>query len=425
MSILEMGTVPQITKLTNGLRVATMKIKGDFSTLGYWVKSGSLYETAENNGVSHYLEHIIFKGSDRFSEQQLTDIADRKGINIMASTSRATTNFYSQVTNDCAGLATEILSDMVLNPKLLDSAIENERPTILQEGNEVAHDLNEVLWDSFHKTAYPQSSAGRPILGSTKNIMTLTGKQIKEHHKKFFDRDNMYFVAATELPHEQVCEMVEKATKFLKPRAERPKNEILPSDDSIWSQKFVSDSCVLGCGLFKDEAMVALGFETAPLVSRDFSISLIFKSVFAEKRFCRFASSPLIKDPTLFDIHSRLVPYANSSLFIVFGQTTADDILKSSQSMIKSMSDIVADDKVAEMAKLNAKFSFGFQMVSPLVVADETGMNLLLRGRMKPLNEWYKEIDSITQDELEEHYFKYFYNKVPSIVAIVPPNLMM
>ena len=424
MSILSLDTVPQITKLANGLRVATMKIKGDFSALGYWVKSGSLYETPENNGVSHYLEHIIFKGTDRFSEQQLTDFADTKGINIMASTSRATTNFYSQVPNESASIATEIISDMVFNPKILDSAVENERETILQEDFEVSHDLNEVLWDSLHKTTYPTTSAGRPILGSHKNIKTLTAQQIRAHHQKFFDRDNMYFIAATEIPHEKVCEMVEKATSFLKPK---PKNEtssqtILPSDNSLWKQTFEPHENMFACNIFKDEALVAMGLESAPLCTRDFELALIFKSVFSEKNFCRFSSSPLFNNSSVVTAHAQLVPYANSSLLSFYGQTKASTYVDWCFSILKSLRSVVEDKNVAEVAKLSAKFSFGFQMVSPKVVADETGMNLLLRGRMKSLSEWYRDIGSITHEELHQYYEKYLSNKIPSIVIIAPPE---
>ena len=75
------------------------------------------------------------------------------------------------------------------------------------------------------------------------------------------------------------------------------------------------------------------------------------------------------------------------------------------------------------MAKLSAKFSFQFHMISPSTIADETGMNLLLRGRMKPLQEWYDEIDATTDEDLFEYYNKYIAQKMPSIVIIGPPSL--
>ena len=421
MSLIELNTIPKISKLSNGLRVATMKISGDFSAVGYWVKSGSLYETAENNGVSHYLEHIIFKGTDRFSEQQLTDFADRKGINLMASTSRSTTNFYSQVPNESMALATEIVSDMIFNPKMLDSSVENERETILMEDYEVSHDLNEVLWDAIHRVTFPNTSAGRPILGSHDNIKTMTTKQIRDHHKNFFDRDNMYFIAATEMPHEKVCEMVEKATAFLKPQPEKPPGSLLPSDNSFWTQKFEPSENHLACNVFKDTALVGMALPAAPLCTRDYTLALIFKSVVSERNFCRFTSSPLFRNPAITSAHSQLIPYANTSILSFYGQTKDNTYVDWCFDIIKNLRNVFEDKTVAETAKLNAKFSFAFQMVSPKVVADETGMNLLLRGRMKPLQEWFDEIDSITDDELAQFYDKYFSNVVPSIVVIGPP----
>ena len=99
MSILPLKAIPKISTLSNGLRVATIPIQSDISTIGIWVKSGSIYENKENNGVSHYLEHIIFRGNDTYPQSRLEEITDLYGINIKAQTTRTTTSFSAEISN--------------------------------------------------------------------------------------------------------------------------------------------------------------------------------------------------------------------------------------------------------------------------------------------------------------------------------------
>ena len=419
MSILELNASPKVTKLSNGLRVATMKIKSDISTFGYWVKSGSMYETPENNGVSHYLEHILFRGNDKYSESALERLADSKGINLLASTSRATTNFFATVSNETAGLATEVLSEIILNPDIKEIKVENERETILTEEYDVSHDLNEMLFEKLFETAFPKTSCGFPILGPSKNIKTITAEMLRQHHKDYFNIDNMYFVAATPIPHEEVCEMVERATKFVKkPNEER---KIKPSDDKFWPQEFVSQSRTYTCSFFDNESMVGLMFKFPKVGDPDFVPSQLFRCAFGDTYANEFSSSPLFKNPIIHYGSTTYAPCNNMGTLLFLGKSPADKEVDWINIVNQNMTKIITDKETFNMAKLASKYQFVFGLTSPKVIADEVGINLLLQGKMKTINQWSEELNKVTQQSLIPFYEKYHNNGSLAAINFAPP----
>ena len=230
MSILPFKSIPKISTLSNGLRVATIPVQSEISTIGIWVKSGSIYENAHNNGVSHYLEHILFRGNNLYPQSKLEEITDLYGINITAQTTRTTTSFSAEISNQNLDIATKLISQIVFNPKIEDRAVENERLTILMEEKEVSRNYDEVIWDNLHLNVYPDSPVRFPILGSHSNIKMISAQMIQDQYKKFYNPSNCIFLCATKLEHEHCCESIQKATSFIK---KQPPLNIAEIDDKL------------------------------------------------------------------------------------------------------------------------------------------------------------------------------------------------
>ena len=128
------------------------------------------YETARNNGVAHFLEHMAFKGTTTRDARALETEVENMGGHLNAYTSREQTVFYAKCLTEDVGRSVEILSDILLNSKLGEQEIERERHVILREMQEVEMDLQEVVFDHLHATAYQGTPLARTILGPTKNI---------------------------------------------------------------------------------------------------------------------------------------------------------------------------------------------------------------------------------------------------------------
>lgn len=160
----------EVTTLPNGLRVASEGAHGETATVGVWIGAGSRYETAENNGAAHFLEHMAFKGTAKRTQQQLELEIENMGGHLNAYTSREQTVYYAKVFKKDVPRALDILSDILQNSKLDEQAIERERDVILREMEEVNKQFEEVIFDRLHETAYMGNGLGRTILGPIENV---------------------------------------------------------------------------------------------------------------------------------------------------------------------------------------------------------------------------------------------------------------
>lgn len=159
-----------VTKLDNGLRVASEDSGAPTATVGLWIDAGSRYENEKNNGVAHFLEHMAFKGTDKRSQTDLELEIENLGAHLNAYTSREQTVFYAKCLKGDVPKALEILADIIQNSKLGEAEIERERGVILREMQEVETNLQEVVFDHLHSIAYQGTPLGRTILGPTENI---------------------------------------------------------------------------------------------------------------------------------------------------------------------------------------------------------------------------------------------------------------
>lgn len=142
--------------------------------MGVWIDAGSRYETAANNGVAHFLEHISFKGTQKRTQQQLEVEIENMGGHLNAYTSREQTVYYARVFKNDVPQAMEILSDILTNSLMDKDAIERERDVILREMVEVNKVYEEQILDHLHETAFMGTGLGRTILGPEENIKRLT-----------------------------------------------------------------------------------------------------------------------------------------------------------------------------------------------------------------------------------------------------------
>ncbi|KAJ5975969.1 hypothetical protein N7481_009676 [Penicillium waksmanii] len=201
----------QSTTLSNGFTIATDHSPwAQTSTVGVWIDSGSRSETDKTNGTAHFLEHLAFKGTNKRSQHQLELEIENMGAHLNAYTSRENTVYYAKSFNADVPKAVDILSDILQNSKLESSAIERERDVILREQEEVDKQLEEVVFDHLHATAYQGQPLGRTILGPKENIQTITRENLTDYIQTNYTADRMVLVGAGGIPHEQLVRLAEE-----------------------------------------------------------------------------------------------------------------------------------------------------------------------------------------------------------------------
>lgn len=192
--------------MDSGLRVASETVQGsETATVGVWIDAGSRYETAENNGVAHFLEHLAFKGTEKRTQQQLEVEIENMGGHLNAYTSREQTVYFAKVLKNDVGKAVEILSDVLLNSKIDEGAIERERDVILREMAEVNKQQEELVLDHLHATAFQGTGLGRTILGPEENIRSLQKSQLVDYIQQHYTAPRMVIAGAGAINHEELC----------------------------------------------------------------------------------------------------------------------------------------------------------------------------------------------------------------------------
>jgi predicted Zn-dependent peptidase len=206
------GAVVRRTVLPGGLRVITETMPTVRSvSFGVWVGVGSRDETPALAGSSHYLEHVLFKGTKRRDAMEISAALDAVGGEMNAFTSKEYTCFYARVLDNDLPLAVDVISDMMTSSVVRTSDVDSERGVILEEIAMHEDDPGDVVHDAFAEALFGDTPLGRPILGTVKSISTLQRTAIHGYYRRRYRPENMVIAAAGNLDHAKVVRLVAKA----------------------------------------------------------------------------------------------------------------------------------------------------------------------------------------------------------------------
>ena len=179
--------------------------------LGVWVGAGTRHETAEVNGISHLLEHMAFKGTARRTAQGIAEEMDNVGGQLNAYTSRDHTAYFAKVLKEDLALAVDIISDILLNPTMDAEELAREQHVVVQEINQADDTPDDIIFDHFQATAFPNQPLGWPVLGHEKIVRSITPELLKSHMAEAYAPDATVVSAAGAIGHDVFVRMVEDA----------------------------------------------------------------------------------------------------------------------------------------------------------------------------------------------------------------------
>jgi predicted Zn-dependent peptidase len=209
--------------LDNGLSVLTERMPNLRSiSLGIWLKKGSRHEEERENGISHFIEHLVFKGTRRRTGQEIAKIIDSIGGQIDAFTSKEYTCFYAKVLDEHLGVALDLLSDIVLNPRFDPQDIDKERKVIFEEIRMVEDTPDELVYDLFAETFWRGHALGRPIQGTIESVGALSPEHLLGYFRASYRPGQMLIAAAGNLEHEETVRRVRAAFEALSDGAGPP-----------------------------------------------------------------------------------------------------------------------------------------------------------------------------------------------------------
>ncbi|PHH83447.1 hypothetical protein CDD82_763 [Ophiocordyceps australis] len=415
----------QTTTLKNGLTVATEHSPwAQTSTVGMWIDAGSRAETDETNGTAHFLEHLAFKGTARRSQQQLELEIENMGAHLNAYTSRENTVYFAKAFNSDVPQCVDVLSDILQNSKLEESAIERERDVILRESEEVEKQIEEVVFDHLHATAFQRQPLGRTILGPRQNIRDITRTELANYIKNNYTADRMVLVGAGGVPHEKLVELAEK--NFGNVPGKGPENHAYllskAQADFIGSDVRVRDDTM-------PTAHIALAVEGVSWSSDDYFTAMVAQAIVGNYDKAT-GSAPNQGSKLSGFVHkyelansfmSFSTSYSDTGLWGIYLVTDKvnqiDDLVHFSIREWMRLCSNVGESET-ERAKAQLKASILLSLDGTTAVAEDIGRQLITTGRRMMPGELERRIDAVTEKDVMEFATRKLWDKELAISAI-------
>jgi predicted Zn-dependent peptidase len=391
------------TVLPGGLRVITESLPAVRSVaFGIWAGVGSRDEDLAHAGATHYLEHLLFKGTSRRSALDISAEMDAVGGELNAFTAKEYTCYYARVLDADLPLAIDVLADMVTSSLIEEKEVDAERGVILEEIAMNDDDPSDTVHEAFAAQLFGDSPMGRPILGSVDSINSITRLQISEHYAARYKPENLVVAVAGSLEHDQVVELTRAAfgTALTGPAQPLPPRLLAPSlaeaatgtGIRLVSRGIEQANLVLGCGGLSrtDERRFALGVLNAALGGG--MSSRLFQEV-REKRGLAYS------------VYSFSSQHADSGIWGVYAgclPAKADEVLSICRDEIAKVISAGLTDDELDRGKGQLRGSIVLGLEDPSSRMSRLGKSELVYPRLEPVDEILAAIDGVTHDDVRE-----------------------
>lgn len=228
----------QLRTLSNGLRIIINK-RDDLrsATVGVWVASGSRYEDEKTNGISHFIEHIVFKGSNKRTGFEIAEGMDEIGAHVNAYTTKEYTFFYTKALNYQILSAADILFDMITHPRLDEKDIETEKGVVTEEINMCEDDPADVVYELNEESILSDCSLKRPILGTRETVASFTAEGIRDYMNKFYVPERMVVGVSGNFDEEKMLQKIMEYFEKLENKARPIFKTVVPVRNNAFALK--------------------------------------------------------------------------------------------------------------------------------------------------------------------------------------------
>jgi predicted Zn-dependent peptidase len=307
------------TVLPNGLIVLTERMEHLRSVaMGVWIKSGSRCEAAEMNGISHFVEHMVFKGTRSRSSLNIAREMDSIGGNLDAFTGKETICFNVKSLAEHVPIALDVLADLVLNPVFASPEIERERGVILEEIKIDEDNPDVLVHELFTQNFWKDHPLGKPILGTTKTVGRLDQQKLIDYHIGRFRGGNMVFSAAGDLEHDQFVEAVSQKFTGLPPGEAAHEMQAPLASARILLQNKKS----------LEQVQLCMGVPAPPITDDNRYATLILNTVLGGGMSSRLFQTIREERGMAYAIYSDLSPYSDTGSLCVYAGTSVNNALE-------------------------------------------------------------------------------------------------
>jgi len=403
---------PQVTELDSGIRVVTEAVSSVRSVaLGMWVRTGSRDETPAQAGVSHFLEHLLFKGTKRYSAIEIAEIFDGLGASVNAATGKESTNLHARFLDTHAEEAFDLLSEMLLGPTYPE--IDSEREVVLEEIAMYEDEPQDKVHDVLDAAVFGEHPLGRRVLGEAEVISSIPVPEIDAYHRARYTGANIVVAAAGNLEHDRIVELTKR-------HVEPPSG----GGDPAGGEAPQLDGARIGFQR-KDTEQFHIAFGGPGIDRGDerrYALSVL-DAVFGGSTSSRLFREVREKRGLAYAVGSYTQQYVDSGLIGVYVGTRQENVQEACEVIGRELASVHADgvteDELAR-AKENVKGRMVLSSESTAARMGRIGKAVLFDTPLLTLDELLERIDAVTPEDVAELARALYTPDALSAAAIAP-----
>lgn len=384
----------KVTKLENGITVASDYTSGVGTVAIYInIRVGSRNEILELNGISHLIEHMMFKGTTKRNAKEIANDFENIGASFNACTSKELTCYYGKVLKEYSENLFEILSDIVFNSTFSEDELEKEKDVVIQEIAMTNDTPDDVIDDYYDSVSFANQAFGRTILGPEINIKKFTRNDLFKYVKDNYTAENICITCAGNLKHEELLEIVNKYLSQYK-----IENKGI---NSFEKAKYT------GGYIFKEKELeqvqCILGFEGLSYTNKNSYKFMVMNSILGAGMSSRLFQDIRENKGLCYTIYSSNHPTFETGSFEIYFATDPEKINFAIKSVINEIKNVIQygiTDKELERAKISIKSAILMQLENISTRARILANSLIFKGKVIPMKKIINQIEKVTSDDL-------------------------
>ncbi|HKE21202.1 MAG TPA: pitrilysin family protein [Bryobacteraceae bacterium] len=385
----------EFTTLTNGVRVITEAMPHVRSVaVGMWIGTGSRRETPERNGISHFIEHMLFKGTTRRSAEDIARSVDSIGGNLDAFTAKELVCFNTKVLDQHLSLAFDVLADLVLNPLFREEDIEKEKGVILEEIKMEADSPDYLVHEIFSANFWKDHPLGKPILGTRETVKKFDRNSVLEYYSAAYVPSGLIVTAAGNLTHERLVALVREHFEDQKPGTPLPP-EAPPSTHAriaLRSKKSL------------EQVHLCLGVPSYPLPHQERFACYVLNTLLGGGMSSRLFQNIRERQGLAYAVFSELNPYRDTGCLSIYAGTSLESARQVVESILKEfrqLKESLVSDEELRRAKDHLKGSLMLSLESTASRMSNLARQEMYFGRFFTLDELVESIESVTAPDVQ------------------------
>ena len=402
----------QVTRLPGGLTVVTEAMdRVETVSIGAYVAAGTRHETAPENGASHFLEHMAFKGTERRTAAGIAEEVENVGGHINAYTAREGTAYYLKLLHEDVALGADILGDILTHSTFAPDEIERERGVILQEIGQANDTPDDIVFDHFQETAFPGQAMGRPTLGTEDGIRAMPRDMLMGYMQRHYAAPNVVVAAAGKLDHDHIVSLAHRHF------ADLPATGELGAEAGVY-----------GGGEFReqrdlDQVHIALGFPGVGYKDPDHYPTLLLSTLLGGGMSSRLFQEIREKRGLVYSIYSFASPFADGGLFGIYAGTGEEEAAELMPVTLEELRRVQLDVSAAELhrARAQAKAGLLMSLESTGSRCEQLARQLQVHGRVIPLAETVARLEAVTEADIRRAAARIFRGR-PTLAVIGPSS---